>query len=84
VEYLEDPQLGPESSVSKGEWEIWRMRLRMMQEDRRWDDLFSVTGKLLERSRTKNESGQIQEAHLADWIIWETHIKSAVELGNCR
>jgi len=82
LEYLEDENLGPESAVSKGEWEIWRMKLKLMQDARRWDDLFNITGSLLERSRTKDKSGQLTEAPLSDWVVWEAYLRSASELGD--
>jgi N-terminal acetyltransferase B complex non-catalytic subunit len=79
LDYLKDPQLGPESSVSKGEWEIWRMKLRMMQDAEQWNEIFTITSNLLERARTKDASGVLPEAQLNDWVVWQAFIRSAVE-----
>lgn len=81
LDYLNDSSLGPESAVAKGEWEIWRMRVRLMQEARRWTEVFDITGLLLKRARTKDAAGLLSEASLSDWVVWEAYIKSASEIG---
>jgi N-terminal acetyltransferase B complex non-catalytic subunit len=81
LEYLQSPQLGPESVVAKGEWQLWRTKLQLMEAAEQWQELFNITGALLKRGRTKDESSQLSESRLSDWIIWEAHVRSAVELG---
>jgi len=81
LEYLQDSQLGPESVVAKGEWELWRLKLKLTGEARKWQELFDTTAELLKRARTKDTSGQLSEAQLSDWIVWEAYNRSAVELN---
>ncbi|TVY91417.1 hypothetical protein LAWI1_G001112 [Lachnellula willkommii] len=47
-----------------------------------WQELFETTKSLLKRARTKDESGQLSESGMSDWIVWEAFIRSAVELRN--
>jgi len=79
-EYLEDANLGPESTVAKGEWDLWRLRLRLLEKSQKWQELFEITSTLLRRSRTKNTSLQLSESKLGDWIVWEGFLHSAIEL----
>jgi N-terminal acetyltransferase B complex non-catalytic subunit len=81
LDYLQSPQLGPESVVAKGEWQLWRTRLQLMEVAQQWQELFDTIGGLLKRARTKDESSQLAESRLSDWIIWEAYIRSAVELS---
>lgn len=83
-EYLEDPNLGPESTVAKGEWDLWRLRLKSMETSQRWVELFETTSGLLKRARTKNAYSQLAESKLSDWIVWEAFLRSAVELHDYR
>jgi N-terminal acetyltransferase B complex non-catalytic subunit len=83
-EYLEDSNLGPESSVAKGEWDLWRLRLKSMEVSQKWVELFEITSTLLKRARTKNASSQLAESKLSDWVVWEGFIRSAVELPTYR
>jgi N-terminal acetyltransferase B complex non-catalytic subunit len=80
--YLQSSQLGSESAVAKGEWQLWRTRLQLMEAAKQWQELFDTTGTLLKRARTKDESSQLPESRLSDWIVWEAYIRSAVELGS--
>jgi N-terminal acetyltransferase B complex non-catalytic subunit len=80
LEFLQDPHLGPESAVAKGEWQLWRFKLKLMEAAKQWQELFDITNALLERARTKDESGQIKEPRMSDWIVWDAFIRSAVEL----
>ncbi|KAJ5032454.1 uncharacterized protein L3040_009058 [Drepanopeziza brunnea f. sp. 'multigermtubi'] len=80
LEYLQDPLLGPESVVAKGEWELWRLKLELLEKAQEWKELFEVTGSLLKRSRTKNEAGNYSEARLGDWVVWEAYVLSAGQL----
>lgn len=52
-----------------------------MEAGQQWQELFDITGTLLKRARTKDESSQLSESRLSDWIVWEAHIRSGVELG---
>jgi len=80
LEFLRDPHLGPESAVAKGEWQLWRFKLKLMEAAEQWQELFDITSALLERARTKDESGRIKEPGMSDWIVWDAFIRSAVEL----
>ncbi|TVY14865.1 N-terminal acetyltransferase B complex subunit arm1 [Lachnellula arida] len=82
LEYLNDPTLGPESAVAKGEWQLWRFKLNLLENAAAWQELFETTKSLLKRARTKDESGQLSESGMSDWIVWEAFIRSAVELRN--
>jgi N-terminal acetyltransferase B complex non-catalytic subunit len=53
-----------------------------MEAAKQWQELFDTTGTLLKRARTKDESSQLPESRLSDWIVWEAYIRSAVELGS--
>jgi len=81
LDYLQDPYLGPESTVAKGEWQLWRFKLQLLTKTQKWDELFQTTSGLLKRARTKDASGKISEARYSDWIVWEGFIRSANELG---
>lgn len=81
LEYLQTSQLGPESVVAKGEWQLWRTKLQLMEAAQQWQELFDTTSALLQRARAKDEVSQLVESRLSDWIVWEAYIRSAVELG---
>ncbi|CCU78903.1 cytoskeleton organisation protein/Dec1 [Blumeria hordei DH14] len=66
IEYLDDPQLGPESILAK--------------KSQNWQDLFQTTIGLLKRARTKDQFGNFAEARLSDWIVWDALTRSAVHL----
>ncbi len=51
-----------------------------METAKYWQELFDTTSALLERARTKDESGNIKEPGMSDWIVWDEFIRSAVEL----
>jgi len=80
LEYLADALLGPDSAVAKGEWELWRIRLQLLEENRQWQELFDITTSLLDRARTKDASGKIAEPGMSDWLVWEAFLKSAIRL----
>lgn len=80
LEYLADARLGPDSAIAKGEWELWRIRLKLLEENKQWQELFEISRSLLQRARRKDESGKIVEPGMSDWIVWEAFIRSAVEL----
>lgn len=82
LEYLKDPFLGPESAVAKGDWSLWRDKLRLMIQGRQWRELFQVTSGLLKRARTKDTSGQISESRYSDWLVWDAYIQSAYEISS--
>ncbi|TVY28955.1 Phagocyte signaling-impaired protein [Lachnellula hyalina] len=82
LEFLNDPTLGPESAVAKGEWQLWRFKLNLLENAAKWQELYETTKSLLKRARTKDQSGQLSESGLSDWIVWEAFIRSAVELRN--
>ncbi|KAE9381361.1 hypothetical protein N431DRAFT_424923 [Stipitochalara longipes BDJ] len=81
LEYLQSSQLGPESIVAKGEWQLWRTKLQLMEAAQQWQELFDTAAALLKRARTKDDSSQLSESQLSDWIVWEAFIRSVVELG---
>jgi len=78
--YLNDATLGPESAAAKGEWQLWRFKLQLTESTKKWQELFDTSKALLRRARTADESGQLSEAGMSDWIVWEAFIRSAVEL----
>ncbi|CAD6503993.1 BgTH12-05734 [Blumeria graminis f. sp. triticale] len=80
IEYLDDPQLGPESIVAKSEWELWILKLKLLEESQNWQELFQTTIGLLKRARTKDQFGNFAEARLSDWIVWDALTRSAVHL----
>ncbi|KAH7364272.1 N-acetyltransferase B complex non catalytic subunit-domain-containing protein [Rhexocercosporidium sp. MPI-PUGE-AT-0058] len=82
LDYIQDPLLGPESAVAKGEWELWRMKLDLLQKSQNWKVILETTASLLKRARTKDGSSQYAEARLSDWIVWDAYIRSASELKN--
>jgi len=79
--YLQSPQLGPESTVAKAEWQLWRTKLELMETAQQWQDIFDTTAALLKRARTKDESSQLSESRLSDWTVWEAYVRSALELS---
>jgi N-terminal acetyltransferase B complex non-catalytic subunit len=83
-DYLQDPNLGPESSVAKGEWKLWRLRLKSLEESQKWVELFDITSTLLKRARTKDSSSQLVDSKLSDWIVWEGFLLSATMLHDYR
>jgi N-terminal acetyltransferase B complex non-catalytic subunit len=82
LEYLQDPFLGPESAVAKGDWSLWRSRLQLMARSRQWQELYQLTGNLLKRARTKNASGEITEPQYSDWIVWDAYMRAAREISS--
>lgn len=82
LDYLQDPYLGPESTIAKGEWSLWRDKLQLMKQARQWQDLFQVTSNLLARARAKDESGQLSESRYSDWAVWEAYVQSSLELSS--
>jgi N-terminal acetyltransferase B complex non-catalytic subunit len=80
LEFLQDSHLGPESAVAKGEWELWRLKLKLMAEAHQWQDIFETTGALLKRARTRDQLGHLSESRLSDWIVWDAYISSALHL----
>lgn len=81
LQNLQDPHLGPESAVAKGEWGLWRLRLRLMAEASQWQELCDLCESMLRRARTPNDSKQLSQAFFSDWIVWEAYLKSAGVLG---
>ncbi|PVH88261.1 hypothetical protein DL98DRAFT_508974 [Cadophora sp. DSE1049] len=81
LDYLQDPLLGPESAVAKGEWDLWRMKLELLEKSQDWKVTFETTGSLLKRARTTDTASQYAEARLSDWIVWDAYIRSAKELN---
>lgn len=84
LQNLQDSNLGPESVVAKGDWALWRLRLRLMGEGNQWQELFDLCGSMLKRSRTPSASNQLEHASFSDWIVWEGYLKSASFLGGSR
>jgi N-terminal acetyltransferase B complex non-catalytic subunit len=81
LEYLRDPNLGPESVVARGEWQLWRIRLTLLKTAHQWKELFGVTKALLERARTKDGAGQLSKANFSDWIVWDAFVCASTEIG---
>ncbi|KAA8576322.1 hypothetical protein EYC84_006456 [Monilinia fructicola] len=53
---------------------------RLMEASEHWQQLFETTGDLLKRARTKDERGEIVEARMADWAVWQAYLRSALAL----
>lgn len=84
LEYLNDPYLGPESTVAKGDWQLWIDKLQLMKEMGQWQNLFEVTCKSLKRARTKNIDGLITESRYSDWVVWDNFREAAKKLNQKR
>ncbi|RKF64168.1 Phagocyte signaling-impaired protein [Erysiphe neolycopersici] len=80
--YLDDHHLGPESPIAKGEWELWRLKLKRLNQLKIWGELFNTAISLLARARTKNADGQLSEAYFSDWLVWDSLILSADEVND--
>lgn len=76
LNYLQNPFLGPDSTIAKGEWQLWRLKLKLLKKDP--ELLFQTTSYLLKRARTKNEAGEIAESRFSDWFVWESYINAAL------
>ena len=76
LNYLQNPFLGPESTIAKGEWQLWRLKLELLKKDP--ELLLQTTRDLLKRARMKNEAGEIMESRFSDWIVWESYIDVAL------
>lgn len=81
LQNLQNAHLGPESAVAKGEWGLWRLKLRLMAENGQWQELFDLCESMLKRARTPNEANQLSQASFSDWVVWEAFLKSASILG---
>jgi len=81
LQYLDDPYLGAESNIAKGEWQLWRWKIELMTSTQQWKVLFDTTISLLARARTKDSDGKISEARYSDWIVWEGLFRSVKELA---
>ena len=81
LDYLNDPHLGPDSALAKGEWELWRFRIQLLEDASKWEELFDISGKLLQRARAKDSKGNIAEPGMADWIVWTAFLRSAMKVS---
>jgi len=81
LQYLDDPYLGAESAVAKGEWQLWRWKIELLTSTQQWRVLFETTSSLLGRARARDASGKMVEARYSDWIVWEGLIRSVKELS---
>ncbi|RFU26712.1 hypothetical protein B7463_g9620, partial [Scytalidium lignicola] len=80
LKYLQNQALGPDSSIAKGQWRFWREMVLLMQQSQLWEELFQICSSLLERARTKDDSGQIVDLQMADWVVWNAFIISALKM----
>jgi N-terminal acetyltransferase B complex non-catalytic subunit len=53
-----------------------------MEAAEQWQELYHITGALLKRARSKDETSQLSQSRLSDWIVWEAYIRSAAELSS--
>ncbi|KAG9248309.1 N-acetyltransferase B complex non catalytic subunit-domain-containing protein [Calycina marina] len=81
LQYLEDPSLGAESKVAKGEWQLWRWKMELLTSSRQWKVLCETSRSLLGRARTKDNAGKLSEARYSDWVVWEGFMRSVKELS---
>jgi N-terminal acetyltransferase B complex non-catalytic subunit len=84
LQNLQDAHLGPESVVAKGEWGLWRLKLKLMAEAGQWQELFDLCESMLRRARTPNDANRLAQASFSDWIVWEAYLQSASILGGHR
>jgi N-terminal acetyltransferase B complex non-catalytic subunit len=77
LEFLQSPFLGPESTIAKGDWELWRIRLELMRKTLS-PDIFQTTADLLRRARTKDNAGRIVDSRFSDWEVWQLYIEAAL------
>lgn len=80
LDYIRNPNLGPESIVAKGEWQQWILKLTLLKKAQEWQELFDITGPLLKRARTKDKAGHLPEANFSDWIVWDAFVCSTIGL----
>lgn len=79
---LKDAHLGPESVVAKGEWGLWRLKLKLMAETGQWQELFDLCESMLRRARTPNGSNQLAQASFSDWVVWEAYLSASILAGH--
>ena len=75
LSYLQSPFLGPDSTIAKGEWRLWIIKLELLKDQP--ELLFQTSGSLLKRARTKDASGQISESRFSDWVVWKSYVDAA-------
>lgn len=76
LSYLQSPFVGPESTIAKGEWRLWILKLELLKNDP--ELLFQVTKDLLKRARTKDKDGKIPESRFSDFVVWKSYIDAAL------
>lgn len=74
--FLQSPFLGPESTIAKSEWQLWRLKLELLQKSQS-SEMFETTADLLRRARTKDEAGRIADSRFSDWLVWQLYIEAA-------
>lgn len=82
MEYFKDPLLGPESSTAKGEWQLWRYKLQILEATSQWQELYDICSALLKRARTQDATGHMAESRMSDWLVWQTYIRAAIALND--
>ncbi|KAH8815250.1 N-acetyltransferase B complex non catalytic subunit-domain-containing protein [Xylogone sp. PMI_703] len=80
LKYLQKPSLGPDSTIAKGQWRFWRELVLRMRKSELWEELFQTCSSLLQRARTKDDSGEIIDLQMADWVVWDAFVASALKL----
>ena len=76
LQFLQSSFLGPESTVAKSEWQLWRLKLELLQKSQS-PEIFQTTANLLRRARTKDEAGRIADSRFGDWLVWQLYIEAA-------
>lgn len=79
LKYYEDEYLGPDSKISKGSWKLWLDKLALLKEVGHWRELWKLSSTMLACAR-KNESGQIIDPRMGDWMVWDAFLSSAAHL----
>lgn len=76
LEFLQDPFLGAESTIAKGYWQLWILKLELMRKTQS-PEIFQTTADLLRRARTKDDAGRITDSRFGDWLVWKLYIEAA-------
>lgn len=81
---LDSPNLGISSSVAKGDWSFVCQKLEILEEQKRWHDVWAFCKTLLvDASPTlKHDDKSSSEANTGDdWRIWKAFIHAATEIN---
>jgi hypothetical protein len=87
---FEDPKIGIDSSVGKGDGEFTRLRIQILKEKpgENADGIFKQTFKQLEAlinaTEKKNSSAVEKLAGANDWFVWDALIEAAFAINDSK